>query len=68
MRRAVLALGLLAIFLASSPIGVFGGQHEDEPVEAHAAAETAATEAAGHGEGEPARRQAASRWVSVRAE
>ena len=38
MRRAVLALGLLAIFLASSPIGLFGGQHEAEPTAAHAAA------------------------------
>jgi len=42
MRRAVLALGLLAIFLASQPNGLFGG-----PIETPAAgAEAQATEAA----------------------
>lgn len=50
MRRAVLALGLLAIFLASSPIGLFGGQHEDQPTEAHTAADAVATEAGSHGD------------------
>ena len=51
MRRAVLALGLLAIFLASQPIGLFGGPLAAEGTEAQSAASTQAGEAEeDHGE------------------